>query len=195
MFTGLISAQGTVLQIAKTRLHIQTPNHWLKHTAIGDSIAVDGACLTATTITHNRFTADISPTTAATCAAWQPHAAVNLEHPLAIGDKLGGHFVTGHVDGIATLVAAAPTADGGKRLRFVPPPELMKFIVNKGSITLGGVSLTIADARQHDFIVQIVPHTLAKTTLGQLQIGNHINIESDLLARHVEQLLTHTTTP
>ena len=189
MFTGIITAIGEVLQApsADGRLRIRAPADWLQPTAVGDSIAVDGACLTATTISEDSFTADISLETAACCAGWKNGASVNLEHPMTADGKIGGHFVSGHVEGVACLSILEESGDG-RRMVFSPPPALMKFIIPKGSVTVGGVSLTVAAVGQADFAVQVVPHTLSATTLGRLQTGDFVNMESDLLARHLHRL-------
>ena len=192
MFTGIITAIGEVAEIrpagSGARLRVQTPSGWLKRAEIGGSIAVDGACLTAAEIAGNDFFADVSAETLNCCAPWRAGAAVNLEHPLALGDVLGGHFVSGHVSGVARLSRAEKTEDGGRRLVFSPPPELLKFIVRKGSAALAGVSLTIADVAAAEFSVQIVPHTLAATTLGRLAAGAAVNLETDMLAAYLEKL-------
>lgn len=192
MFTGLITAQGVVLQIAPVadgaRMRVSAPAEWLRGAKPGDSIAADGACLTAETVAADSFSAALSPETLARCAPWQKDAAVNLEHPPAAGDRFGGHFVCGHVEGVAEVAAAENTADGGRRLVLAPPPELMKFVVAKGSVALAGVSLTVNTADDSRFAVQIVPHTLARTTLGRLVPGDGVNMESDILARHLHKL-------
>ena len=194
MFTGLITARGIVKKItaaeaeAGAKIVIGAPGEWLRDAKPGDSIAADGACLTAETIAADCFFATLSSETIACCAPWRQNAAVNLEYPLAVGDKLGGHFVSGHIDGIAQVKSAEKTADGGRRMVFTPPPPLMRFIVRKGSIALSGVSLTVNDTDARDFSVQIVPHTLSQTTLGNLAPGDKVNMETDLLARHLHKL-------
>lgn len=189
MFTGIITAIGEVVKAPATdgQLCIRTSVEWLQHAAVGDSIAVDGACLTATTISEDSFTADISPETVACCSGWKDGASVNLEHAMSADGKIGGHFVSGHVEGTACLLSSEESG-GGRRMTFSPPPTLMKFIIAKGSVALGGVSLTVASVGESDFAVQIVPHTLSETTLGCLQTGDFINMESDLLARHLHRL-------
>lgn len=192
MFTGLITAQGVVAEITAVadgaRIRICAVTGWLEGAGPGDSIAVDGACLTATTVAGDSFTAALSPETLSCCARWHKDAAVNLEHPLVVGDKLGGHFVSGHIEGVARVAAVENTEDGGRRMVFVPPPPLMKFIIAKGSVALSGVSLTVNTADDCEFSVHLVPHTLAATTLQRLVAGDKVNIETDLLARHLQKL-------
>lgn len=192
MFTGLIAARGVVAEIAAGadggRIRIRVSAGFLDGARIGDSIAADGACLTATEVSADSFAAALSPETVSRCAEWRKNAAVNLEHPLAVGDRLGGHFVSGHIEGIARVVRAENTADGGRKMIFAPPPQLLKFIIAKGSVALAGVSLTVNEINQKEFAVQIVPHTLAKTTLGGLALGDAANLETDLLARHLHKL-------
>ena len=191
VFTGLITAQGVVAEVAAAgdgaRLRVNAPAEWLAGARTGDSIAADGACLTAEEVAADFFVAALSPETLARCAAWHKNAAVNLEHSLAVGDKLGGHFVSGHVEGVARIAAIEETGDGGRRMVFAPPPELMKFIIGKGSVALDGVSLTVNAADDSQFSAQIVPHTLAATTLGRRRAGDEVNIETDLLARYAQK--------
>ncbi len=192
MFTGLITARGIVAEISAdtdgAKMRVRVPAGFLDGARVGDSIAVDGACLTAAEIAADSFAAALSSETLACCAEWRKDAAVNLEHPLAVGDRLGGHFVSGHVEGTARVVRAENTGDGGRTAVFAPPPPLMKFVVVKGSVALSGVSLTVNAADDCEFAVQLVPHTLAATTLGRLAPGDKINIETDLLARHLQKL-------
>lgn len=193
MFTGLITAVGRVAESMSTgvgaRIRIQTPAGWLQQTAVGDSIAVDGACLTAVEVRDDSFSAEVSPETLACCAPWRLQAAVNLEHALAVGDKLGGHFVTGHVEDVAGISQTEAGTDGGRRLLLCPPPALMPRLINKGSVAVAGVSLTVNRVCAAEFSVRIVPHTRAMTTLGGLPAGAAVNIETDILARHIEKLL------
>ncbi|MBE8158356.1 MAG: riboflavin synthase [Betaproteobacteria bacterium] len=192
MFTGIITAVGEIGEIAPAgggvRMQIGAPPGWLNAAKIGGSIAVDGACLTAAEICGDSFFADVSAETVKCCAPWRTGAAVNLEHPLAAGEKIGGHFVSGHVSAAARLLRGQKTQDGGRRMTFLPPPELLKYIVRKGSAALAGVSLTVAEVAGAEFSAQIVPHTLAATTLGRLPEGAAVNLETDILAAYVEKL-------
>ena len=193
MFTGLITAVGRVADIVTAgggvRMQIQTPAGWLRGAAVGDSIAVDGACLTAVEVRQDVFAVDVSPETLACCVPWRLQCAVNLEHSLAFGDKLGGHFVTGHVEGVAGVVRTEDDGGGSRQLVLRPPPALMLRIIDKGSVTVAGVSLTANRVRAAEFSAQIVPHTQAMTTLGGLVAEAKVNIETDIFARHAEKFL------
>lgn len=200
MFTGLIETTGTVLAVAPvagvTRITIAAPalTHKLN---TGDSIAVSGVCLTAFSIEPNafppRFSADLATETIAltTLSRLQPGSIVNLELPTPAGSPLGGHVVQGHVDGMATLVALdALTADTeltDYRLRIAIPEHLTTYVVNKGSITIEGISLTVASVRGNEVEVAIIPHTYAATSLRTLPIGSALNIEVDVLAKYAER--------
>lgn len=169
-------------------MQIRTPAGWLKNAKIGASIAVDGACLTAAEIAGDSFFADVSAETLKCCAPWREGAEVNLEHPVAADGAFGGHFVSGHVAGTAKLARIKKTQDGGCKATFAPPPELLKYIVRKGSVAVAGVSLTAAEVSDAEFSAHIVPHTLAATTLGRLAEGAAVNLETDILAAHLEKL-------
>lgn len=196
MFTGLIIAQGEVAEIspggagARMRIDADLPGVLRE----GDSIAVDGACLTATTADKRGFCADLSEETMAVCVPWRTGGAVNLELPMAADGRFGGHFVTGHVEGRAAVEQGAGNAgpeddQGGREMAFRVPSRLARFIVAKGSIALAGVSLTVNDIQGEKFSVRVIPHTLAFTNLGRLQAGAEANIETDILARHAAKLL------
>ncbi|MEO6816828.1 MAG: riboflavin synthase [Edaphobacter sp.] len=200
MFTGLIETTGTVLAVTPvagvTRITIAAPT--LTHKLnTGDSIAVSGVCLTALSIEPNafppRFSADLATETIAltTLSRLQPGSIVNLELPTPAGSPLGGHVVQGHVDGTATLVALdAITADTeitDYRLRIAIPEHLTTYVVNKGSITIEGISLTVASVRGNEVEVAIIPHTYYATSLRTLPIGSALNIEVDVLAKYAER--------
>ena len=190
MFTGIITAVGKLESNNGTSHRFVCPIGWLTSVSIGDSIAVNGACLTVTNLEEEAFFADICVETKQRCAPFVLGAAVNLEHSLAIGDKLGGHFVTGHVDGMALLAESTPGRDGGRNWRLSPPLAVRQYIAEKGSVTLAGVSLTVNNTEGNgDFSVYLIPHTLEKTVLSSLSAGDAINLEVDLLARHVGRLL------
>lgn len=200
MFTGLIETTGTVLAVTPvagvTRITIAAPT--LTHRLdTGDSIAVSGVCLTALSIEPNafppRFSADLAVETISltTLSRLQPGSIVNLELPTPAGSPLGGHVVQGHVDGTATLVALdALTADTeltDYRLRIAIPEHLTTYVVNKGSITIEGISLTVASVRGNEVEVAIIPHTYSATSLRTLPIGSPLNIEVDVLAKYAER--------
>jgi riboflavin synthase len=194
MFTGIVQGIGTVTALVPragdAELVIDAGTVALGDVAVGDSIAVSGACLTATRIDGSRFAADVSNETLArtTLGRLATGHAVNLEKALRAGDALGGHYVTGHVDGLARLVAAQ--RDGrSQRLSFEVPAELARYIAPKGSVTLAGVSLTVNEVDGRRFGVNLIPHTSAVTTLGALVVGGAANLEIDIIARYVARLL------
>jgi riboflavin synthase len=194
MFTGLIEHGGKIAALdtsdAGTVLEIETD---LAPTlSLGDSVAVNGVCLTATRISETSFSADVMNESLArtSLGALSPGDAVNLELPLAVGDRLDGHIVQGHVDGVGELLQR--TDEGFSRvLRFLLPTDLAKYVVEKGSITIDGVSLTVSAVGDDWLEVSLIPETLERTTLGALQTGSHVNLEADILAKHVERLLHH----
>jgi riboflavin synthase len=194
MFTGIVSDIGRLRDIAATadgsgrRLVIETA-YDTGGIAIGASIACAGACLTVIETGPDWFAVDASAETLdkTTLGGWQAGRRINLERALRLGDELGGHLVSGHVDGVGEL--AARRADGDSvRMTFVAPASLMRFIASKGSIAVDGVSLTVNEVRGRDFGVNIIPHTLSATTLGALEAGDAVNLEIDLLARYVARL-------
>jgi len=192
MFTGIIQTVGQVAAIdrrgADARLHITGLP--LQGGAIGESIAVSGVCLTAVEFTADGFVADVSGETLActTLGAWSVGQRVNLERALAVGERLGGHIVSGHVDGVGELVSRQ--ADGrSQRFTLRAPAALARYIAAKGSITVDGVSLTVNTVSGAEFGVNIVPHTLTHTSLDALRAGSRVNLEVDLLARYLERLL------
>jgi riboflavin synthase len=200
MFTGLIETTGTILAVTPTagatRITIAAPTLTAKLNT-GDSIAVSGVCLTALSIEPNafppRFSADLATETIArtTLSRLQPDSVVNLELPTPAGSPLGGHVVQGHVDGTATLIALEPiTADTALtdyRLRVTIPEQLTTYVVEKGSITIEGISLTVASVRGNEVEVAIIPHTYAATSLRTLSLGSPLNIEVDVLAKYAER--------
>ena len=200
MFTGLIETTGTLLAVTPTagvtRITIAAPTLTAKLNT-GDSIAVSGVCLTALSIEPNafppRFSADLAAETIArtTLSRLKPGSIVNLELPTPAGSPLGGHVVQGHVDGTATLIALDPlTADTGLtdyRLRVAIPEHLTTYVVNKGSITIEGISLTVASMRGNEVEVAIIPHTYSATSLRTLPVGSPLNIEVDVLAKYAER--------
>ena len=194
MFTGIIQSVGNIAVIesqgADVRAHIAAGTLDLINAQVGDSIAVNGVCLTATSFADGGFWVDISGETLArtTFGEIAVGSKVNLEQALTPTTRLGGHLVSGHVDGIGTVMSCW---DQGRSLRFViqAPPTLAKYIAEKGSICVDGVSLTVNKVNGASFDLNIVPHTLQETTLGELVAGSHVNLEVDILARYLERLL------
>lgn len=198
MFTGIIEELGQVEKVERStdaaRLTIRGPRV-VADAGHGDSISVNGVCLTVVERTDDTFTADVMAQTLSmsTLDAAQPGHPVNLERAALVGDRLGGHIVQGHIDGTSTLLSVTP-GEAWRVLRFSLSPALAPLVVGKGSIAVDGVSLTvsaISPASEPDqwFEVSLIPETLTVTTLGQRATGDHVNIETDILARHVERML------
>ncbi len=196
MFTGIIQAVGQI----KTRdIHdkgavfsFTSSELDFSNVAIGDSIAVNGVCLTAIEISGNSFKADLSQETL-DCSIFSDLSAgdeINLEKALRLNQGIDGHLVSGHVDGQGEVVDKYSEGDS-TRFKISTPQNLVKYIARKGSITINGVSLTVNSIESNVFDVNIVPHTLTATTLGQLNVGSKINLEVDIIARHLEQLLNN----
>ena len=194
MFTGIIEVLGRIASVEERdgdrRLLIEA-GALLAQAKLGDSIAVNGACLTVAEIRGTQFAADVSRETlsATTAGLWSVGQAVNLEAALTAGKALGGHLVSGHVDGVGTLLDKHEDARSW-RMRFEAPAALTRYIARKGSITVDGVSLTVNEAAGRAFAVNMVPHTLQHTTLGRLQPGDAVNLEVDLIARYLEKLIS-----
>ena len=194
MFTGIVQAVGTVASVVRlggdVELAIDTAGLGLADSGVGDSIAVAGACLTATRVEGERFYADVSNETLAktTLGRLTAGSPINLEKALRVGQALGGHYVTGHVDGLARVHSAQ---DDGRswRLVFDAPEALARYIAPKGSVTIEGVSLTVNEVDGSRFGVNLIPHTRHITTLGALQVGDTVNLEIDIIARYVERLV------
>ena len=198
MFTGIVQDIGRIELLEQrggdVRVTVAAPRLDLTHTRIGDSIAVSGACLTAVTVQPHAFSADVSRETLSrtTMPDWQVGRRVNLEPALRAGDALGGHLVAGHVDGIAEVRARSGDARS-QQLRLRVPRPLARYVARKGSVALDGVSLTINAVQDDEFEVNLVPHTLAVTTLDTLAVGDRVNFEADMLARYVERLVAGQT--
>jgi len=196
MFTGIVQDLGRIVSRESrgvdAQLTVATERLKLDNVAIGDSICVQGVCLTVTSLTGNAFTADVSHETLSltTLGELQVSSPVNLEPSLRAGDPLGGHLVSGHVDGVARVTALAKDGDS-LRMTFDVPRELARYIARKGSVAVDGVSLTVNEVSGTTFGVNLIPHTQAVTTLGRLQVGARVNLEVDPIARYVERL-THT---
>lgn len=182
MFTGIIRERATVTSSSNGKLVLESG----LEAAVGDSVAVDGVCLTVVERGEGRLSFDLHPETRARVKEFR--AQVNLELPLRAGEPLGGHYVQGHVDGVGRVRGSEPEGDG-RRLWIETVPELLRYCVWKGSIAVDGVSLTIAELAEAAFAVALVPHTLEVTTLGRLEPGDEVNLEVDVLAKYVERLV------
>ena len=182
MFTGIVQAVGRIVRAQP--LEVEAGALDLADVAVGDSISVQGVCLTVTAKTARGFTADVSAETLRVTAGLDRPGPVNLEKSLAVGDRLGGHLVTGHVDAVGEVVSR-----DGSVFVFRLPPSLAKYVARKGSICVDGVSLTVNRAEGEVFEVNLIPHTLAATTLGRLAPGTRVNLEVDLIARYVERMV------
>lgn len=193
MFTGIVQTLGSVTRIqprgGDVELVIAAADGYLDGTALGDSIAVNGCCLTVTRLDGSAFAADVSRETLSltTLQGWQAGTRVNLEKALRAGDALGGHYVSGHVDGVIAVTSIVDDARS-RRVEFSVPRLLARYVARKGSVTLDGVSLTVNEVDGVRFAVNLIPHTLEVTTLGTLAKGGRVNLEIDTLARYVERL-------
>jgi riboflavin synthase len=200
MFTGIISGVGTVAEVqpigagADMRLRIAVPQdkaEWagLPGVILGASIACSGCCLTVVDMDGGSFAVEVSAETLSktTLGTWATGRRINLERALKLGDELGGHIVSGHVDGLGEVLSANPE-NGSTRWSFRVPPALARFIAPKGSIAVDGVSLTVNEVQGDVFGVNIIPHTAEETTFGALAIGDAVNLEIDMLARYVARL-------
>ena len=199
MFTGIVAALGKVRRIVKrdrdALLEVGTDLD-LSDVRLGDSIAVSGVCLSVTALGSGGFTADVSAETLSrtTLSATRPGAAVNLEKALRVGDRLGGHIVLGHVDGVGRIVEKEARSQS-LLIGFAIDPSLARYIVAKGSIAVDGISLTVNRCEKERFYVNIIPLTAAGTTLGSKKVSDAVNIETDILAKHVEKLLAFADIP
>ena len=209
MFTGIITGVGRIVAVHPLgsslahgkRLTIQTPPSYLDDVAPGDSIALNGACMTATTLeaADNRFSVDVSAESLDKTCGLDHNGPVNLEKALRANDRLGGHIVSGHVDGIGQVSHFAQVGESWE-LRIAAPAGLAKYLAYKGSITVNGVSLTVN--RVHDLpderceiSINLIPHTVSNTALGSLAAGSRVNLEIDLIARYVERMLADHRKP
>lgn len=194
MFTGIVQSMGSVRAITArggdVELLIAAPQLDFSSVALGDSISVNGCCLTVTRIAGDAFAADASVETlnVTTLGQWREGQRVNLEKALCAGQPLGGHYVSGHVDGMARVLGIAGDARS-VRMHFEAPASLAKYIARKGSVCIDGVSLTINDVDGAAFGVNLIPHTLAVTTLGDCRPGAQVNLEVDIIARYLERLV------
>ncbi len=194
MFTGIVEELGHVERVVASdggaRLRIAAAVV-TEDASMGASIAVNGCCLTVVALGAGWWEADAVPETLArtSLGALTPGAPVNLERPVRLQDRLGGHLVQGHVDGVGTLATARPLPDGSTAMTFSAPPEVLRYVVEKGSIAVDGISLTVTDVGHDGFGVAVIPHTLLVTTLGARAVGDAVNLEVDVLAKYVERLL------
>jgi len=198
MFTGIIQAVGQVRALTQRdqqmRLAVDAGSLAMGDVKLGDSIAVSGACLTVTTLEGAVFSVDVSPETLAhtTLGGLGVGSRVNLEKAMSLADRLGGHLVSGHVDGVGTVLAREDRQDY-VFFRVRAPAPLARYIAHKGSICVAGVSLTVNAVSGADFDLLLIPHTLRETTLGELAPGDRVNLEVDLIARYLERLMTRET--
>ena len=194
MFTGIVQAMGEIVAIedrdAGRRIRIRSDA--LDDRAIGDSVAINGVCLTVVERDGNVCDFDVhaETLTRSSLGGKEPGDRLNVEKPLRAGDDLGGHIVPGHVDEVGTVVSIVEE-EGGRRLRVRVRPESTRYVVEKGSVTLDGVSLTVTDVNGGEFEVALIPHTLAVTTLGDAVVGRDLNVEVDVIAKYVERLTAH----
>ncbi|HEX5588505.1 MAG TPA: riboflavin synthase [Acidimicrobiia bacterium] len=199
MFTGIVEELGTVRAISPVeggaRLEIAATTV-LDDAEIGASISVNGCCLTVVALGEGCWAADAVTETLAHTSLGGLVAGerVNLERPVRLADRLGGHLVQGHVDAVGVVRGREPEADGSVRVEIAAPPEVLRYVVHKGSITVDGVSLTVAALGPDSFTVAVIPHTLVVTTLGFREAGDPVNLEVDVLAKYVERLL-HPASP
>jgi riboflavin synthase len=197
MFTGIVQGVGRIRAVephgGDVTMWIETGDVPLAGVEIGGSIAVNGCCLTAVELESNAFKADLSreTLTLTTAGQWQPGTNVNLEKALTAGQALGGHYVTGHVDGVGQVVSRHDDARS-VRVEFEVPAELARYIARKGSVTVDGVSLTVNGASGTRFDVNLVPHTLEMTILGGYRPGTRVNLEVDIIARYLERLVAES---
>lgn len=194
MFTGIIKELGKVQSIKKTdkatRLEIEAKDS-IQDAVVGDSIAVNGCCLTIVELSSNKWSADIvEETLNLTCLQMLNSGdPVNLEPALRMSDRLGGHLVQGHVDGVGIIADKTLNSDGSVTVRIQAPPSLMKYVVKKGSIAVDGVSLTVAQVTASDFSFAMIAHTGKMTNLGWKQVGHTVNLETDMIAKYIEKLV------
>jgi riboflavin synthase len=197
MFTGIIQAVGHVSLLAETaggdaRVTLAAGGLDLADTRLGDSIACNGVCLTVVDKTADSFAVDVSAETFSCSIGYAPGDRVNLEMAMRLSDRLGGHLVSGHVDGVGSVLHFAPvaaSADASWRLDIRAPGPLARFLAYKGSIAVNGVSLTVNQVSGADFAINLIPHTLEQTMLKELKPGARVNLEADMLARYADRLL------
>lgn len=195
MFTGIIEEVGRVKSREISRLTVEA-SLVLGDTKVGGSVAVNGACLTVVSMNAGSFSVDVTPETLrrTNLGPLRTGDGVNLERPLAVGDRLGGHIVQGHVDGTGEVLSITPEGDS-LLMRFQAPRALMRYVVEKGYIAVDGASLTIVDCDERSFSISLIPYTRDHTNLGSRSVGDVVNLETDILARQVERLMAAQPTP
>ena len=199
MFTGIVAAIGKIEKVLEQggdmRLQVACADLDLADVSLGDSIAINGVCLTVVAITSSSVSFDVSRESLSrtSLASVQADLEVNLEKALAVGDRLGGHFVSGHVDAVAECVARQDAARS-VQFRFAVPDGLERYIAEKGSICIDGTSLTVNNAADNWFEINVIPHTLQETIIKSYRVGSKVNVEVDLIARYLERLLPNSTT-
>ena len=193
MFSGIIAAVGRITEITPRevgcRLHVDAGKLDISEVALGDSIAHNGVCLTVVAKEGNTFAVDVSPETLSCTVGLSEPGPVNLEKALRLSDVIGGHLVSGHVDGVGEVLRFDTVGDN-RLLEIRAPQDIAKFIARKGSIVVDGTSLTTNSVNGADFTINLIPHTLENTTLNRLKPGSKVNLEVDLIARYCERLLT-----
>jgi len=190
MFTGIVEARGTVRSHDGARLVVEAGTV-SSESPVGASVAVNGTCLTVVANDGADLAFDLSDETIGrtTLGGLTPGATVNLERPVSLAARLGGHIVQGHVDGVGTIETVEPTEDGGAAVRIAVPADLLRFVVDKGSIAVDGISLTVAALEGDAITIALIPHTRAVTTFGAAAAGDRVNLEVDVLAKYVERLM------
>jgi len=193
MFSGIIAAVGRITEITPRevgcRLHVDAGKLDISEVALGDSIAHNGVCLTVVAKEGNTFAVDVSPETLSCTVGLAEPGPVNLEKALRLNDVIGGHLVSGHVDGVGEVLRFDAIGDN-RLLEIRAPKDIAKFIARKGSIVIDGTSLTTNEIKGTDFTINLIPHTLENTTLNRLKPGSKVNLEVDLIARYCERLLS-----
>lgn len=193
MFTGIIEEIGKIINISKglnsAQINIEAEKV-LKDVKLGDSIAISGVCLTVTSFTQNNFTVDVMPETMrrSNLNNLKKGSSVNLERALALGERLGGHIVSGHIDGCGKIVNIK-NEDIATWITIEVSNDILKYIVSKGSVTVDGISLTVAKLEEQTFSISLIPHTKGETTLYEKKLGEKVNIECDLIGKYVERLI------
>ncbi len=189
MFAGIVEEVGRVVEAKPDRLVIQAAAV-LEGIRVGDSVNINGACLTAVGVEDNRFTVDVTPETLrrTNLGLLKPGDAVDLERALSVSDRIGGHIVQGHVEATGNVISVKPDGDS-LVMRFQAPPQVMRYVVSKGFIAVDGISLTVVDCDSSSFSVSVIPYTRDHTVLGGRQTGDQVNLETDIVARYVEQFV------
>ena len=190
MFTGIVEELGKVTKVYPTRLVVQA-RETLEGVRIGDSIAINGACLTVVELENGTFSVDVTPETLrrTNLGALEIGHSVNLERSLAMGDRLGGHMVQGHIEATGTILHITPDGDS-IIVECEAPPEIIRYLVAKGFIAIDGTSLTVVECNISSFTISVIPYTRQNTLSGTYSVGNRVNLETDIVARYVERLVT-----